>query len=151
MSEQNSEIVTLPGTAAKLLLTDEQFLPAARLIGDLTEEQSAARVSGAPYTIGQLAAHLHYWLTREISRAQGKAVPPAPGDLEATFPVPAPGEWPGLRDRLIAAIGEAADAARASIEPSVLAEAALHNAYHLGQIALLRRIAGMWPPVGGDD
>jgi hypothetical protein len=32
-----------------------------------------------------------------------------------------------------------------------LAETALHNAYHLDQIVLLRRMQGLWPPEGGDD
>jgi hypothetical protein len=31
-----------------------------------------------------------------------------------------------------------------------LAGTALHNAYHLGQIVLLRRMQGLWPPEGGD-
>ena len=28
---------------------------------------------------------------------------------------------------------------------------ALHNSYHLGQIVLLRRILGAWPPPSGGD
>jgi hypothetical protein len=31
-----------------------------------------------------------------------------------------------------------------------LAGTALHNAYHCGQVVLLRRVQGLWPPAGGD-
>ena len=33
----------------------------------------------------------------------------------------------------------------------VLMDFALHNAYHLGQIVLLRRLLGAWPPAGYDE
>ena len=33
----------------------------------------------------------------------------------------------------------------------VLNELGVHHAHHLGQIVLLRRLAGLWPPPGGGD
>jgi uncharacterized damage-inducible protein DinB len=34
---------------------------------------------------------------------------------------------------------------------SVLWQTVVHKSYHLGQIALLRRTLGAWPPPGGGD
>jgi uncharacterized damage-inducible protein DinB len=33
----------------------------------------------------------------------------------------------------------------------VLMQLVAHNSYHLGQIAMLRRALGVWPPRGGGD
>jgi uncharacterized damage-inducible protein DinB len=33
----------------------------------------------------------------------------------------------------------------------VLFQMVAHNSYHLGQVALLRRALGAWPPPGGSD
>jgi uncharacterized damage-inducible protein DinB len=33
----------------------------------------------------------------------------------------------------------------------VLWQTLVHNSYHFGQIAMLRRVLGAWPPRGGGD
>jgi hypothetical protein len=91
--------------------------------------------------------------TRSAWRGAGK---PGASPLHA-----APGAWPALVASFLAGIEELAKLAeeRAEVtsphrdDTSVgydLAESALHNAYHCGQIVLLRRIQGLWPPAGGD-
>jgi uncharacterized damage-inducible protein DinB len=34
---------------------------------------------------------------------------------------------------------------------AVLWQTVVHNSYHVGQIAMLRRVLGAWPPQGGGD
>ena len=33
----------------------------------------------------------------------------------------------------------------------MLWQTAVHNSYHVGQIAMIRRALGAWPPQGGGD
>jgi len=43
------------------------------------------------------------------------------------------------------------DAKVAGTLEAVLWQMVAHNSYHAGQIALLRRMLGAWPPTGGGD
>jgi len=42
-------------------------------------------------------------------------------------------------------------AKHASTRRDVLWQTLVHNSYHVGQIAMLRRMFGAWPPRGGGD
>jgi uncharacterized damage-inducible protein DinB len=122
-------------------------------------------VPAAPYTIQQEANHIIYWNGYSLAAAHG---------LDPTPPEHAVDGWPGP-----AAPASAADwdafvlAYKASLEtlnaeikvvelegmmPSgrrgradVLRAMGNHVSYHVGQIALLRRMLGAWPPTGGGD
>ncbi len=144
-----------------LLDGDGQFLAPARLLSDLTEEQAMAVPPGSPYSIAQVAAHLRFWQQREIVWARGET-PPKVDDLEATFTAPPAGTWHPLVQDVLACMEQLKHLAREqAAQPSVaynngtvgygLATSALHNGYHLGQIVLLRRMQGFWPPAGDDN
>jgi uncharacterized damage-inducible protein DinB len=34
---------------------------------------------------------------------------------------------------------------------AVLWQTAVHNSYHIGQVVILRRMLGAWPPLDGSD
>lgn len=140
-----------------LLDGDQEFLEPARLLSDLIEEQAMAVPSGSPYSIAQVTMHIHFWQEREIGRAQGETQPKV-DDLDATFAAPPAGEWNKLVADVLAGVeqvkllAQEKDGQSHAFEGAtvgyVLASCALHNAYHWGQVALLRQMQGFWPPAG---
>ncbi len=143
-------------------------------VSDLSAELAGREQDGFPYTIFQLVAHMNYWMNFEWARIHGKhplypdhasdswTAPPVPSDEE---------EWKSTVDafsqniarfRALAQMDSGAlarelpplAASQSRRENSVLAAAwqiAAHNSYHTGQIALLRRVLGAWPPSAGGD
>jgi DinB superfamily len=144
----------------ELLRGGGEFVEPARLLTDLTEEQASAVPPGSPHSIAQVVAHMQWNQAGELARLHGEPSP-QPEHLDDTFVAPPAGAWPGLVAEFLAGIEEAGRIAGARGEATSaqrddtsvaydLAETALHNAYHCGQIVLLRRIQGLWPPAGGD-
>ncbi len=131
-------------------------------IADLPVELRGAKVAGVPHTPWRLLEHLRIaqWDILEFSRN--------PRHVSPSFP---DGYWPegdappdaGAWDRSVAAFRAdlqamqdlVADPATDLFAPiphgqgqTVLREALLvadHNAYHLGQLVVLRRALGAWP------
>lgn len=133
----------------------EEFLPPQQILGDLTEDQATARVPGALYSIAQIVAHMHYWQKLAWTRHTGEPFEKA-AHLEDTFAAPEPGGWDSLRAAFLSGLEEVkslpdrGEAREAGADYDYAARA-LHNAYHLGQIATLRQIQDLWPPEGGED
>ena len=140
----------------------------------LTAELASRRFAGSPYSIRQLLFHVNYWTDYDLRRIRGER-PPYPAHAEESWPPdPAPAddaEWEQEVARFRALLGELAVLANAGPEKlrqeveamhpahqrqsssleAVLWQTVVHNSYHLGQIALLRRVLGAWPPPGGGD
>jgi len=140
----------------------------------LSAELSGRKPDGFPYSVWQLLGHLNYWMGYELARIGGRphAYPehaglswPAeasPGDAERWEAGIARFEKtldelsqlaksaPETLDRAVAPM-EAGEAAHDATLRGVLWQTAVHNSYHLGQVALLRRVLGAWPPPGGGD
>jgi uncharacterized damage-inducible protein DinB len=140
----------------------------------LTAELAACQIEGFPHSIWQLVFHLNYWIEYDLKRIRGEH-PLYPARADESWPhSPAPAddaEWTQAVARFTALLGEAAMLANASSDKlqqeveamhpaherqsssvlTVLWQAVVHNSYHLGQIALLRRTLGVWPPPGGGD
>jgi uncharacterized damage-inducible protein DinB len=143
-------------------------------IADLTAESAGRVVMGSPHSIWQLVWHLNFWMDYDLRRIGGES-PRYPVHNDESFPPAAAprdsGEWPQAQARfqeLLAACAVLAEsgpdvlerevppthpsqAQRASTVLAMLWQNAAHNSYHMGQIALLRRAMGIWPPPGGGD
>jgi hypothetical protein len=142
---------------SEMLSGGGEFLKPETLLSDLTEEQATVLSPASPYSIAQIVAHMHYWQERQLAFQCGEK-PPRPDSLEETFAAPPPGTWHTLVQEFLAGI--AACRTRAAeggenVSPTErddtsvaydFAENALHNAYHLGQIALLRQMQGFGLP-----
>lgn len=143
-------------------------------VEDLSAELAARQASGIPYSIGQIVFHMNYWMNYELSRIRGErpeypkhasaswAEPPSPRDSD---------DWDlllGSFSRLLEECKKLAQSTPAElqrpIEPvqpgetklagslsAVLWQMVAHNSYHTGQIALIRRAYGAWPPPAGGD
>jgi uncharacterized damage-inducible protein DinB len=143
-------------------------------VEDLSAELAARRVEGFPHSVGQLVFHMNYWMEYELRRIRGER-PEYPEHSAESFPAaPSPVntfEWDRLRERFAGLLDEftalatssrqeldrqietvhQGDAKVAGTLEAVLWQMVAHNSYHTGQIAMIRRALGAWPPRGGGD
>jgi uncharacterized damage-inducible protein DinB len=143
-------------------------------VEDISAELAARRVAGFPHSIAQLVFHMNYWMDYELRRIRGQS-PKYPQHNAESFPaVEAPleaPEWDRLQLQFSELLGEFLALAKFSREEldrqietvhqgdtkvagslqAVVMQMVAHNSYHTGQIALLRRVMGSWPPRRGGD
>jgi len=142
-------------------------------IEDISSELASRRIPGFPHSISDLVFHMNYWMSYELRRIRGEK-PQYPEHNSESFPSSSSSgsaEWDRLRrdfawllsefaslahssraelDRQIETIHEADKKVAGTLE-SVLWQMVAHNSYHVGQIALIRRAFGAWPPKSGGD
>ena len=143
-------------------------------VEDLSAQDAARAVDGFPHSIGQIVFHLNYWMNYDLRRICGDR-PKYPEHSAESFPqagTPKDSqEWDQLRRDFAWFLSEWGKLAESSpsnlqreIEPmhdahkrisgtleALLWQTVTHNSYHVGQIAMIRRTLGMWPPRGGGD
>ena len=143
-------------------------------IEDLSADLAGKRIDGFPHSIWQLVEHMNYWMDYDTKRIRGEAQPypahAAASWLDEAVP-PSEDQWrtsvSNFADLLakLARLGESSPEILAREVPptheghkklsfsvqSVLWQTLVHNSYHLGQIAVIRRALGAWPPEGGGD
>jgi uncharacterized damage-inducible protein DinB len=143
-------------------------------VEDVPLELSGRRVEGFPHSIWQLVSHMNYWMDYEVRRIHGEA-PEYPDHAAQSWPANSvPGrdqEWKKAVAQFRALLAKLAALAESSPEDlarpiaathadhakhactlvDVLWQTLVHNSYHVGQIAMLRRLLGAWPPQGGGD
>jgi DinB superfamily len=143
-------------------------------VEDISWEVAARQVAEFPHSIGQLVFHMNFWMNYDLLRVRGDR-PPYPEHNAGSFPPPGTPkdaeQWDRLRRDFAGFLAEhtrLAGAARTELERSVapiserhtevagtveaiLWQTVAHNSYHVGQIALLRRAIGQWPPKAGGD
>src|SRR5882672_12021353 len=143
-------------------------------VEDLSAELAARPVVGFPHSIGQLVFHMNYWMDYELRRIHGRRPAYPEHNSESFPPAPSPAdtqEWDRLRKRFASLLADFAALANSSPEEmrrqietvhegdkkvagtleAVLWQMVAHNSYHMGQIAMIRRVLGLWPPRGGGD
>jgi uncharacterized damage-inducible protein DinB len=142
-------------------------------VEDISCDLAARQVAGFPHSIAQLLFHMNYWMDYDLRRIRGEK-PPYPAHNSESFPATAAlanAEWKRWQARFAALLNDTAALAgsdRAELDrqvetthPShlqrdhtleaVLWQLVAHNSYHIGQIAMIRRFLGAWPPRGGGD
>ena len=135
-----------------------------RAFEGLTWRQVGAEVPGSPHTIWQLLKHLNYWQDRLISRIEGMKVLPAKTSDDGWKFDKAPVDEGCYRQELgklltginymtqtllpenHSLIGSKGDYPHGF---AVIQTMASHISYHLGEVVLLRRMLGLWPPPSG--
>lgn len=143
-------------------------------IEDISAEFAGKTITGCPHSIWQLVSHMNFWMDYEIKRVTGVA-PPYPEHAALSWPQKSLPEsekqWSeavATFTALLQALSKLAQSPPevlagevkpahpghtkiASSVQSILWQTLVHNSYHVGQIALLRRALGIWPPRGGGD
>jgi len=143
-------------------------------VEDLSPEIAGRSIEHWPHTIWQLVCHMNYWMEYEINRIHGNPRP-YPEHAAESWPVNAApvdeGEWKAavaqfanllgqlktiaasdseVLERPVLPTGGPQDKLSSSVH-AVLWQLVSHNSYHVGQIAMIRRALGVWPPRGGGD
>ncbi len=143
-------------------------------VEDLSAALAARMIEGFPHSVGQLVFHMNYWMDYELRRIRGQR-PAYPEHASESFPPTASPldvqEWDRLRKRftgLLADFGALANSSPQEMQrqietahggdtkvagtlEAVVWQMVAHNSYHVGQIAMIRRTLGAWPPRGGGD
>jgi len=143
-------------------------------IEDLSAELAAQHVPGFPHSIGQLVFHMNYWMDYELRRIRSQKPRYPEHNAESFPPAPSPQnapQWDETCRRFTALLAEFTALANSSQEEmqrqiesvhegdikvagtleAVITQMVAHNSYHTGQIAMIRRMLGAWPPRGGGD
>lgn len=128
------------------------FVSGKEAMEGLTPEQSAW-TDGKNHSVGQLVQHLVFWNSRALSQFKGIKPSPEPANDE-TFKYD-PKNWSSLvqqYDQVMSDIEKVVEAANdadlAKMAPTA-ARVAQHNAYHIGEIVMVRKAQGAWNPDNG--
>lgn len=148
----------------KSLVGERGHIPISRALSDITSELAGKRMEEAPYTIYQLLKHMSYWQNFLLTYIEG-GKPQLPSSVAESWPnesVPdSETEWDRVVKQFLEGIDKAVGYASneqldeaiehfpTETKAGILRNIASHNSYHLGEIVLLRRMFGAWPPPGG--
>jgi uncharacterized damage-inducible protein DinB len=156
----------------RLLLENGAFAPPSRIVAAIPESARTLRMPNVPHSIAEELAHIVYWQDLFLRWARReKLAYPAKAELGwQRVDSLSDAAWTELVARFETELAEAAElAAQTGLaerystleEPGsgtgpltlheLIANLAVHNAYHLGRIVQLRQFAGNWPPPGGGD
>jgi uncharacterized damage-inducible protein DinB len=141
----------------------EWFVPVNTAVAGLTPEQarwipkSEGPKNPAPedHSVGMIAYHLLYWNAAALAQLKGEKVPPPTSDNTETFNRFDASNWPDTVKKLdenltaIEQVVEAADDAKIAAIATTVAHIGTHNAYHTGQIIMIRKLQGSWDPKKG--
>jgi hypothetical protein len=128
------------------------FVSGKEAMAGLTPKQ-AAWTDGKNHSVGQLVQHLFYWNNSNLARFKGEH-PQDAADNNDTFKFD-PKDWDATQKKfddvmkqLEDVVQSADDATLAKMAPTI-ARIAQHNAYHLGEIVMVRKAQGAWNPENG--
>ena len=135
-------------------------------IDGLDWQLAGVRPPDAPHSVFRVLNHMIFWQEIYLQRLTGASAPSPARAAEGWPGADAPRserEWLAAVERFGLGLSSAEALVRAETLEEVLpnwnhrtrCEAisfiASHNSYHIGQIVVLRRILGAWPPPTGGD
>jgi uncharacterized damage-inducible protein DinB len=161
-------------TQAELVFGKGAHADALGILEGLNWVLAGKRPSVAPYSVHGLVWHMTFWMENELERIDGKT-PAYPSQASLGWPDDAPPtekDWsqtvarfkmaldrlalfaeatPEVKGRAVPVTSEAEHANQGATVEDVVWQTVMHNSHHLGQVVLLRRLLGAWPPPGGGD
>ncbi len=141
-----------------LLNGGESFAKPQHILANLSSEQATTVLDGAVHSIASHVAHMAWWQRQALHHIETQA--PEWQRIDGNeFPLEIPAkDWDSIRLDFL----ESLEAFQALCDDEtvlergyvsgkntvayVLLDYAIHNAYHMGQIVLLRRLLGNWTP-----
>lgn len=135
--------------------SEEWFVPVDVAVKDLTPEQAAWRDAKGNHSVGQLVYHLWYWDRRSLQSLRGEKLEKATANNDDTFNNYDPKKWTetvqqlddvlkGLEDWVATAPDE-----KLAQNAQGFTHISTHNAYHIGEMVLVRKEQGSWNPANG--
>ena len=134
------------------------FASAKSALENLTAEEVFWKPSDAIHSVWEILAHLNFWNERWLHRFKGEEVGSAGMEIAETFVVEAKdwettldkfnsimSEWKNLlKNANEAKFGEHVSAKIQDEWAAPIAQMNIHNAYHIGQLVLVRKLKGSW-------
>jgi uncharacterized damage-inducible protein DinB len=157
LAEDEKPAPTVKGILLELLHSThdraEWFVPASTAVEGLTAEQ-ASWTDGKNHSVGQLVSHLVFWDRRNLEKFKGQPQDKYSGNNDDTFNFD-PRKWDETRRELDEVMTEwekavaSADDAKLKDWYLTIARIGTHNAYHIGEIVMVRKEQGSWNPEKG--
>jgi hypothetical protein len=136
-------------------------VPLSTAVSGLTQEQALWRSEGdTNNSIFEIVSHLIFWNERNLNKFRGVPLTPMNGDNTSTFENTENYTWEAAINKLDIILSEWEEAISGAGENklsgpafedtsagnwySVISNLSLHNAYHTGQIVVLRKLQGCW-------
>ena len=128
----------------------EWFVCGDVALANLTPEQANWSDGKGNHSVAQLATHLVFWNSRTLAKLRGEPEAKFNGNNDETFAKVDAKQWAttiqqfdqGMTD-LEALVQSAPDAKLAEWSPTITKISA-HNAYHIGEIVMVRKEQGAW-------
>jgi uncharacterized damage-inducible protein DinB len=147
----------------RILAGTDAHVQAAQALEDLSWKDAGAQPPESPYTVFQLLQHMIYWQNWTLRWLDGEN-PQLPRHASMSWPGDARPKdhhhWThsvksflhGLEELIQRSHQkESVEKGRRWSRPDMIQIISSHNSYHLGQIVLIRRMLGAWPPPSGGD
>ena len=151
--------VTLRGVLLEELRTTHNvkdwFVPINVAVEGLTAEQANWKQGSGNHSVGQLTYHLLFWNRRVLAKFKGEPEEKFSGNNEETFDNFDTKKWNDTVKELdqvmtdMEKLVETADDAKLQAWASTISHVSTHNAYHVGQIVVVRKLQGSWNPEKG--
>ena len=131
------------------------FVCANVAVANLTPEQANWSDGKGNHSVGQLTYHLLFWNSRSLATFQGHPLPNFKGENTETFDKFDAKSWNETVQKMDAVLTELekivenADEAKLKAIAPTIANINAHNAYHIGEIVMVRKEQGSWDPSKG--
>ncbi len=137
---------------------DTWFVSVKNAVAGLSGEQAAWKPDGADNSIWEEVNHLIFWNERWLRRYRGELTYPEDIENTGTFKSDET-DWQKTLENLYAVMDQWRETLNEIIDETLaspvndqyqapwrspLAQQNIHNAYHIGQIVLLRKLQGSW-------
>jgi uncharacterized damage-inducible protein DinB len=126
------------------------FVCADVAVAGLTPEQASWTDGKGNHSVGQLVYHIWYWNSRNLANIKGEKLEQFSGNNDDTFDQYDPKSWTETVQKMDAVMTEleqfveSADDAKLAKAASTIQHINAHNAYHIGEIVMVRKEQGSW-------
>ena len=131
------------------------FVCAKVAVAGVTPEQANWTDGKGNHSVGQLAYHIWFWNKRNLDQMNGVKLEKFSGNNDETFTKFDAKSWSETVQQLDAVLTELekvvenSDEAKLQKIASTIANISAHNAYHIGEIVMVRKEQGSWDPKKG--
>jgi hypothetical protein len=128
----------------------EWFVCADVAVAGLTPEQASWKDGKGNHSVGQLAYHIWFWNRRNLAAIKGEKAENFSGNNDETFDNYDPNTWAETVKKMDAVfteleqVVESADDAKLAKMAPTIEHINAHNAYHIGEIVMVRKEQGSW-------
>lgn len=126
------------------------FVCADVAVAGVTPEQANWKDGKGNHSVGQLAYHIWFWNQRNLERMKGEPLGKFSGNNDETFDNFDAKSWKETVEKMDAVMTELenyvqnADDAKLQSVATTIANINAHNAYHIGEIVMVRKEQGSW-------